>query len=715
MIHGEDAHDINLLYVGLVVLVFVLFIAWIVHRGIKKSWREKSIYYRKDSIKDQLKANPSITVPPLAEVSIRDGSRIRAWLESDKEDFKRRANRDPRRKKKMKKKLQEEQKKLSTLKLNGEIDEIAAQQLKGVDFAKKLPHMVNKSGILTGEMTGYHLSNRSFQDSRHSRYLMRRHSSFFGNKAAAAAGGGASGGGGGGTPHLMGRERERQNSITSQRSLFTNPPSDAIARLPSISSLPVHDAGFHPQRTSSFITVQHQPINWSSHNNPHAGSGSLFSGGSGGGGGGGGGCMNDVSFSDTMSFGPGGIERMVSGGVIESSLLEVDEDEVSSPGASLLVSSSHNHDEIDGETHSTSSNFFTFQHNLGAQSNKRRGSACIKDMNTELRNLLESSAESRPSGVDSGEEDEDDDNEDAEDAEEDDNDEEDFATGESDESVLSAGKNGAVPPVDLLKSSAKASVTLAVPFASHMSPSKSSSAIGPTHKEASNSSPSSMSDHKLFKKARNNSFTQLLSNLSGGGGNILGGGGSYLGVGTGGGFKHDLRKTFSLSSKAIDKMKNSAAGNMTGVIDIEMDSQNRLSAPKHIHAERKYSDSCIIPSKHQSSSSSSSKFQVEILPPDLTGVRPPTSRNTVLNTLTINVDSIPPTQKSPKEAKAKAEASSAGEATRDNDEVTFTMSDDETSPTHEEIMRTLSNTTTDYSDENGDTITSLKMIIAKKK
>ena len=168
--------------------------------------------------------------------------------------------------------------------------------------------------------------------------------------------------------------------------------------------------------------------------------------------------MNDVSFSDTMSFGPGGIERMVSGGVIESSLLEVDEDEVSSPGASLLVSSSHNHDEIDGETHSTSSNFFTFQHNLGAQSNKRRGSACIKDMNTELRNLLESSAESRPSGVDSGEEDEDDDNEDAEDAEEDDNDEEDFATGESDESVLSAGKNGAVPPVDLLKSSAKGTI-----------------------------------------------------------------------------------------------------------------------------------------------------------------------------------------------------------------------------------------------------------------
>ena len=40
----------------------------------------------------------------------------------------------------MKKKLQEEQKKLSTLKLNGEIDEIAAQQLKG--RSNSLPHLI---------------------------------------------------------------------------------------------------------------------------------------------------------------------------------------------------------------------------------------------------------------------------------------------------------------------------------------------------------------------------------------------------------------------------------------------------------------------------------------------------------------------------------------------------------------------------------------------
>ena len=124
-------------------------------------------------------------------------------------------------------------------------------------------------------------------------------------------------------------------------------------------------------------------------------------------------------------------------------MLEVDEDEVSTPGTSLLVSPSssglHNQDVTDSApliaAPEVPQNIFTFQ-NLGAQG-RRRTSEAFKDMNTELRNLLESSWDSRQSATGSANSGDDE----AED------DEVDFQTGDSDDSVVShSNKEEAMSP-----------------------------------------------------------------------------------------------------------------------------------------------------------------------------------------------------------------------------------------------------------------------------
>ncbi|XP_075245131.1 uncharacterized protein LOC142339196 isoform X2 [Convolutriloba macropyga] len=695
MIHGEESNDINLIYVGIVLAVFLIFIIWIAYRGVVKNWREKSIYHRKESL--QLKADPSL--PSLAEVSIKDGSRIRAWLDHDKEEFRRKANRNPRRKKQIKKRLEEEQKKLSSQKLNGEICEIAASQLQGIDFAKKLPHMVGSGrgtggllGIPNSETTSY-LSNRSFQDSRHSRYLIRRHSSFFGNKASVP-------------PNILMKERERQNSITSQRSLFAAPnyPSNhqdhpqALARLASISSLPVHDIGFHPQRTSSFATIQNnQQIQGQTHQST---TGAPIASSTSGG-------IQDSSFNDTLSFGPGCDHRIIpGGGVIESSLLEVDEDEVSTPGTSLLVSPSssglHNQDVTDSApliaAPEVPQNIFTFQ-NLGAQG-RRRTSEAFKDMNTELRNLLESSWDSRQSATGSANSGDDE----AED------DEVDFQTGDSDDSVVShSNKEEAMSPsiplpsLDIPKSK---SANLSVHFEPQLSPSKSSTAIG--RSSPRDHSPSDI--QKASRKPRNNSLTQLITHVI---------------------TKPDLRKSHSLSTKAIEKMKLTSSAVSTAIdIDTSTDqgditnsvSSSELSNDKHIPTDLQNTEnigtnsgvkSQLHPQPTQpGTSSASSKFQVEILntpPPTLASDE---TRSNILNTLVVNTE-----RRSSIKSRAKDDVTTT--LLGEKDDLMFVTSDEDeeaSSPTgHERSTRTLSNTTTDYSDENGDTITSLKMIIALKK
>ena len=111
-------------------------------------------------------------------------------------------------------------------------------------------------------------------------------------------------------------------------------------------------------------------------------------------------------------------------------------------------------------------------------------------------------------------------------------------------------------------------------------------------------------------------------------------------------------------------------------------------------------------------SSASSKFQVEILntpPPTLASDE---TRSNILNTLVVNTE-----RRSSIKSRAKDDVTTT--LLGEKDDLMFVTSDEDeeaSSPTgHERSTRTLSNTTTDYSDENGDTITSLKMIIALKK